>query len=483
MGGFALSYVGMQSVSFDTSSWLAVYRAAFHAGDWQVIPLVGFASLLLGLALTGVRHVMTRRPAAARITLGEFDADSLKHVIEQVRHRLGQCLDLNHPDIVLGVQELIRGAIAVQASDIHLSPLAAGLQVTYRVHGSLHEVLNVGNELAGRVVNRIKVMSRLDLHVRSNPQDGRLVTRIGTDVIEARVSTLPTESGERVVLRLVRGGRSVPQLETLGFSSLVTDQLQQLLARPQGLIFVTGPVGSGKTTTLYAALEYIARSRGSTTSLVTLEDPIELELPFATQTQMNAKTGMKFASVLRSVLRQDPNVLMLGEIRDPETADIAMQAALTGHLILTTVHADGAAGPFARLIDMKIEPFLLASGTIGSLSQRLVRTLCQACRSPADPEPIHRERLGRLGIELPGQQFFEPRGCELCEMQGFVGRTPIVELLLMSGTLREAVHQCLPTESIRLKASEQGMASLLHDGLRLAEAGETSLTEVLRVAG
>jgi general secretion pathway protein E len=381
------------------------------------------------------------------------------------------------------VQELMRGAMAVRASDIHFSPLAAGLQVTYRVHGTLHEVTTIKNELAGRVVNRIKVMSRLDLHVRANPQDGRLVTRIGTQTVEARVSTLPTEGGERVVLRLVRGGRGVPQLESLGFSPAVTSNLQQLLSRPQGLIFVTGPVGSGKTTTLYAALDHIARSRGTTTSLVTLEDPIELELPFATQTQMNTKTGMTFASVLRSVLRQDPNVLMLGEIRDPETADIAMQAALTGHLILTTVHADGAAGPFARLIDMKIEPFLLASGTIGSLSQRLVRTLCTACRLPAEPEPIHRERFQRLGVTLPEQIYYEPKGCELCEMQGFVGRAPISELLVMNGTLRDIVHQSLPTDSIRQAAIQQGMVPVLLDGLRLAQAGDTSLTEVLRVAG
>ena len=480
---FRVSQMGMQSLTFDAATWVATYRAAFEVGHWRWLPMVGLGSLLLGFGLTALRHVLSRRPSSAHLVLGELDAENLQQVVRQIRERLVHCLDLDHPDIVSAVQELMRGAIAVRASDIHFSPLSAGLQVTYRVHGTLHEVTSISHALAGRVVNRIKVMSRLDLHVRSNPQDGRLVTRIGAHVIEARVSTLPTEGGERVVLRLVRGGRNVPQLESLGFSDGVTDQLLQLLARPQGLIFVTGPVGSGKTTTLYAALDCIARARGTTTSLVTLEDPIELELSFATQTQMNAKTGMKFASVLRSVLRQDPNVLMLGEIRDPETADIAMQAALTGHLILTTVHADGAAGPFARLIDMKIEPFLLASGTIGSLSQRLVRTLCLACRTPAEPEPIHRERFKRLGVELPKCQYYEPKGCELCEMQGFVGRTPIAELLLMTTILREAVHQCLPTESIRQAAYEQGMVPLLQDGLRLAQTGETSLTEVLRVAG
>jgi len=475
--------MSLPGLTLDMATLLSTYRAAFGEPPWSWLPTTVLATLLLGLGLSGVRRLLTRQRRVPSQDLGELGVENLQHVMAQVRARLENCLDLAHPDIVSSVQELMRGAMTVRASDIHFSPLAAGLQVTYRVHGTLHEVTTISHDLSGRVVNRIKVMSRLDLHVRSNPQDGRLVARIGERTVEARVSTLPTEAGERVVLRLVRGGRGVPQLESLGFSDVVTRNLQQLLTRPQGLIFVTGPVGSGKTTTLYAALEHIARSRGSTTSLVTLEDPIELDLPFATQTRINAKTGMTFASALRSVLRQDPNVLMLGEIRDPETADIAMQAALTGHLILTTVHADGAAGPFARLVDMKIEPFLLASGTIGSLSQRLIRTLCTACRVEAAPEAIHAERFQRLGVALPVGTYYEPKGCELCEMQGFVGRAAISELLVMTGRLREAVHQSLPTESIRSVATEQGMVTLLHDGLRLAQAGETSLTEVLRVAG
>ena len=475
--------MGLHVLAENNVNWVLLVREAFATGYWRWIPFGILASLALGTSLSIVRHWSMRTNLSEQPLLGDLDIETLQKVVLQVRGRIATCLNQAQPDIVSAVHELIRGAITLRASDIHFSPLPSGLQVTYRVHGTLHEVTNVVPALASRIVNRIKVMSRLDLHVRSTPQDGRLVTTVGDSVVEARVSTLPTESGERVVLRLVRGGRSVPELETLGFSELVTKGLQQLLVRPQGLIFVTGPVGSGKTTTLYAALDHISRSRGTTTSLVTLEDPIELELPFATQTQMRAKSGMNFASALRSVLRQDPNVLMLGEIRDPETADIAMQAALTGHLILTTVHADGAAGPFARLIDMKIEPFLLASGTIGSLSQRLVRTLCPACKTSAEPESIHRERFQRLGQPLPAGKYHEPKGCELCEMQGFVGRAPIAELLVMSGSLRDVVHQCQTTESIRNVAFEQGMVSLLGDGRRLANLGETSLTEVLRVAG
>jgi general secretion pathway protein E len=259
--------------------------------------------------------------------------------------------------------------------------------------------------------------------------------------------------------------------------------LKDVLARPQGLFFVTAPVGSGKTTTLYGAMSYITATRGSTTSMVTLEDPIELELPFATQTQMHPKAGMTFASTLRSVLRQDPNVLMLGEIRDHETADIAMQAGLTGHLILTTVHGDSAAGPFARIIDMSVEPFIIASATIGCLSQRLVRTLCMNCRKESVPEPLIVERFARHGIELPPGPYFEPVGCDYCEGLGFTGRRPIAELLVVDAGMRKAVSERRTTKELFDLAVKSGVTSLLLDGLGRAREGETSLSEALRVAG
>jgi general secretion pathway protein E len=216
---------------------------------------------------------------------------------------------------------------------------------------------------------------------------------------------------------------------------------------------------------------------------VTLEDPIELELPFATQTQMHPKAGMTFASVLRSVLRQDPNVLMVGEIRDHETADIAMQAGLTGHLILTTVHGDSAAGPFARIIDMNVEPFIIASASIGCLSQRLVRTLCMNCRKETPPEPMIVERFERHGVALPDAKFFEPKGCDYCEGLGYTGRRPIAELLVVDAALRAAISKRSTTKDIHDIAVAQGMESLIRDGLAVAVSGETSLSEVLRVAG
>lgn len=297
------------------------------------------------------------------------------------------------------------------------------------------------------------------------------------------MSTLPTEGGERIVLRLVEGARSVPGLQTLGFSGEIERGLIQLLSRPQGLLFVTGPVGSGKSTTLYATLAHIHQTRGETTTMVTLEDPIELRLPFAAQTQINLRTKMTFASGLRSALRQDPNVLMVGEIRDRETADIAMQASLTGHLLLTTVHADDATGPFARMMDMGIEPFLLASSVAGSLSQRLVRTLCKECRRGAKPDAAAIDRFQRLGVVLDTQEFFEPGGCSACDRQGFVGRAPVGELLLVDGHIRAELHQGCPSDVMRQRAIERGMTPLVLDGVRLARAGETTLNEVLRVAG
>jgi general secretion pathway protein E len=458
-----------------------VWRRAVD-GTWQTVGIAGGAVFALGIVLSGVARRL--RPAGpARREFSTIAESGLRESLGEVRRRITECVAGDAPNVIAGLEELLRGAVQVSASDVHLSPNPSGLRLTYRVQGTLHEVLTLPSELSPLFTTRIKVLARLDTAQRGVPQDGRLVTAIGSGNVEARVSTLPTESGERVVMRLVRGSLRVPELESLGLSDALLVQLTELLSKPQGLILVTGPVGSGKTTSLYAALQHVARTRGDTTTCVTLEDPIEIELPFATQTQVNQKAGLTFAGTLRSVLRQDPNVLMVGEIRDRETADIAMQAGLTGHLLLTTVHGDSAAGAFARLADMEIEPFVLASATIGSLSQRLVRVLCTACRRPAEPELLQLERLHRHGVELPQGTYFEPAGCPHCEFQGFTGRVPIGELLVMSPTLRGAVNARKPTGDIRDAAMAEGMRPLIVDGLDRAASGETSLGEVLRVVG
>lgn len=465
------------------SSLLTLVDLAFGSWPWKLLPIAaGLSITLAALAQTGlVLRRLRHRPRAAVA----IDASHplIRVALEGLRVRLQTLAHGASPDAIRIVEELAATAVALEASDIHLSPLARGLSITIRVHGNLHAVDTLPCEMAELICNRIKVLARLDLHVRNVPQDGRITFEIGGRTVEARISTLPTEGGERIVLRLVEGSRSIPGLDSIGFSQQVSDGLAQLLARPQGLLFVTGPVGSGKSTTLYAALTHIGKTRGETTSIVTLEDPIELRLPFAAQTQINVRTKMTFASGLRSVLRQDPNVLMVGEIRDRETADIAMQASLTGHLLLTTVHADDSTGPFARMIDMGIEPFLLASSVTGCLSQRLVRTLCPACRRPALVDAVMAARFHALGLGLDETRYFEAVGCAVCEGKGYVGRTPIAEMLLVDQHIRAELHEGCPATIMRQRAIERGMTPLIMDGLRRAKLGETTLAEVLRVVG
>jgi general secretion pathway protein E len=480
--GLIAVYLGAPEGGF-TDTLSARIRRSHAGGPWLGVAAAGGALAGLAVLTTSglwvLEHWLPRKTPA-------FDAlrtDNLQEALREVGQRVAACAGREPPDVVSAFDELMRGAVKVEASDLHLTPTPETFKATYRVHGTLYEVAHFAPELGPRLTTRIKVLARLDTQVRGTPQDGRLVLELDAARVDARVSTLPTEGGERVVLRLVRGGRTVPNVDDLGFSSQVARGLRAVTGRPQGLFFVTGPVGSGKTTTLYACLKHIAATRGRTTTLVTLEDPVELELPFATQTPINPRRGITFAKGLRSVLRQDPNVLMLGEIRDQETAEIAVQAGLTGHLILTTVHAESAAGPFARLADIHVEAFALASASVGALSQRLVRTLCTACRHETEPTPAEVERFARAGIVLPPGPYFSSDGCDYCEKQGFTGRTPIAELLIVDSVLERAITERRTTTEIHELAIAEGMTPLLRDGLDKACSGTTSIAEVLRVAG
>lgn len=450
---------------------------------WRWVCWAAAASLGVAFCSWVLGCWMERRQAKSAAAFSSYGDVNVAQLTAEVRRRIQACLEIPEPSVVTAFDEIVRGAVSAGASDIHLSPTPDGLRITYRIVGALYEVTSLDLRWAQPFAIRVKVLAGMETHVRKQSQDGRLVMQLDGVSIEARVSTLPTEVGERVALRIIRGSRGVPELASLGFSEQTQRGLVEVLARPQGMLFVTGPVGSGKTTTLYSALKHVVDSRGKMTSVVTLEDPIELELPFATQTQIHSKAGRTFASTLRSVLRQDPNVLMIGEIRDHETADIATQAGLTGHLILTTLHADSAAGPFARLIDMDIEPFVVASATIGCLSQRLVRTLCTACREQRDPDAAVTERYRALGATIPAGRYYMPVGCEYCEGNGFTGRAPISELLIMRPEVRHAIIACKPTSEIFDTARQYGLTPLLSDGLARAARGETSLTEVLRVTG
>jgi len=496
LSGFAICCVGAAFATLAFATKGQGVGAAYAAFRELVLRLlqgpegwvwVGGAALASGASASGLwaaDRLFVRERRARRSEFAAHGGDAnVAEMIAEVRRRVTACLERAEPNVVTAFDEIMRGAISAGASDVHLSPTPDAYRITYRIVGALYEAARLEPRWAQPFSTRIKVLAGLETHVRKKSQDGRLVLRLDGTSIEARVSTLPTEVGERVVLRIVRGSRGVPELASLDFSEQTLKGLTEVLARPQGMLFVTGPVGSGKTTTLYSALKHVVDSRGKMTSVVTLEDPIELELPFATQTQMHTRAGRNFANTLRSVLRQDPNVLMIGEIRDHETADIASQAGLTGHLILTTLHADSAAGPFTRLIDMDIEPFVVASATIGCLSQRLVRTLCKACRKEQAPESAIVQRFAALGSPLPEARYYAPAGCSYCEGEGFTGRAPVTELLIMSPEIRNAVIQCKATNEIFEIARRSGLTSLLEDGLARAVRGDTSLAEVLRVTG
>nr|P31702.1 RecName: Full=Type II secretion system protein E; Short=T2SS protein E; AltName: Full=General secretion pathway protein E; AltName: Full=Pectic enzymes secretion protein OutE; AltName: Full=Type II traffic warden ATPase [Dickeya chrysanthemi]AAA24832.1 secretory component [Dickeya chrysanthemi]AAB24179.1 OutE=pectic enzyme secretion protein [Erwinia chrysanthemi, Peptide, 498 aa] [Dickeya chrysanthemi] len=375
--------------------------------------------------------------------------------------------------IIRLINAMLTEAIKHKASDIHIETFERHLLIRFRIDGVLREILRPQRQLASLLVSRIKVMAKLDIAEKRVPQDGRMALRIGGRAIDVRVSTLPSNYGERVVLRLLDKNSVRLDLETLGMAEHHRRQLDTLIHRPHGIILVTGPTASGKSTTLYAALSPL---NSAERNIMTVEDPIEYELEGIGQTQVNPKVDMTFARGLRAILRQDPDVVLVGEIRDGETAQIAVQASLTGHLVLSTLHTNSALGALSRLQDMGIEPFLLSTSLLGVLAQRLVRTLCPSCRQPYT---IDHEQAEQTGLAA-GTTLYHPGGCEKCNYSGYRGRTGIHELLLIDDTVRAAIHR---------GESELGIARMLgakrvtirQDGLDKVLAGITTWEEVVRV--
>jgi general secretion pathway protein E len=477
-----ISGAGGVALSFSKDA-LPLNLGLFWSTAWvPSLAIVTLGLALSGLALMHAEQLLAQFRGKAHQVHGFADA-STEAILGEVRARLRKLSKARHPDAVGYLDEVLAAAATVGASDVHLTPEALGTLLTFRIDGSLHAVLEIEGALGRTLVNRIKVLCDMRLDRRGESQDGRLSRNVGGRTLDLRVSTLPTDAGERVVMRLVSGSVSLPEFDQLGFAPRVHDALASVLGSPQGILFVTGPVGSGKTTTLYSALKYIKDFRGSTSSIVSLEDPIEQRLEFVAQTEIDAAHGRGFAQTLRSVLRQDPNVLMVGEIRDRETAEVAINAGLSGHLILTTVHAADAAGAFVRLTELGVAPEALASASAASLSQRLTRALCPACRVRQDPSAGTRQRFASLGAPLPDAAYFEPVGCPVCEQQGYSGRRPLSELLVVDEPLRQEIARRASPDSMRRLGRSTGYASLIADGVRLAAGGETSLSEVLRVAG
>ncbi|MDR7308192.1 ATPase, T2SS/T4P/T4SS family [Rhodoferax saidenbachensis] len=353
--------------------------------------------------------------------------------------------------IIRMLNALLTQAARDGASDIHIEPYERHSSVRFRVDGTLREVVQAHRALHAALISRLKIMADLDISEKRLPQDGRISLRIGTRAVDVRVSTLPSAHGERAVLRLLDKSQDQRSLESVGMQGSVLQRFEGLIAQPHGIILVTGPTGSGKTTTLYASLSKLDAARQN---IMTVEDPIEYELPGVGQTQVNTKIDLTFAKALRAILRQDPDVIMIGEIRDFETAQIAIQASLTGHLVLATLHTNDAASAVTRLIDMGVEPFLLSSSLRGVLAQRLVRKLCTRCGGP---------------------------GCEACAHTGYTGRTGVFELLRMTDAIAELVHHNASEAEIRTAGLADGMVALRDDGERLVRSGLTSREELVRV--
>lgn len=383
----------------------------------------------------------------------------------------------NEAPVVKLVNLLLLEALDDRASDVHLESYPDGLRVRYRIDGVLQDAVAPPRQLAAAVISRLKIMAELDIAERRVPQDGRIRLRLHDRQVDVRVSTLPTLHGESVVLRLLDKEAGRIGLEELGMSGETLRRFTSVITKPHGIVLSTGPTGSGKTTTLYAAVDRIRTGREK---IITVEDPVEYELPGVPQVPVNEKVGLTFANALRSMLRQDPDIMLVGEIRDQETADIATHAALTGHLVLSTLHTNDAATALTRLIDLGIEPYLVASTVEAVLAQRLVRKICPACREPARLSPEQRTVLGPAAAAL--QEVWAGRGCSECRGTGYRGRTGIFELLVMNDELRQAVHKDASAGTLERIALAHGMTLLKDDGLRLVAEGVTTVEEVLRVA-
>jgi type IV pilus assembly protein PilB len=377
------------------------------------------------------------------------------------------------------VQLLITDAIKQRASDIHIEPMEEKVRIRYRVDGDCQEMESPAKRLQGPLIQRVKILSKMKIEERRVPQDGRIKTRVEGRDIDLRVSCLPCSWGESVVMRILDKAKNLVALETLGMHPLDFDRFQKMIKRPNGIFLVTGPTGSGKTTTLYAALSALNRPD---VKIITAEDPVEYNIEGINQSQVNHQIDLSFSRILRAMLRQAPNIILVGEIRDYETAEIAIQAALTGHLVFSTLHTNDASGALTRLIDMGVKPFLVASAVQAVMAQRLVRVLCKHCKAPHVPDPAQLRMVALKPEAIQGRTLYQAVGCRECNNAGYRGRMGVYELLEMNPILRELTFQQSSTMKIRAEARQNGMTTLMDDGVRKVLAGTTTIDEVLTIA-
>ncbi|GAA5123634.1 type II/IV secretion system protein [Luteolibacter yonseiensis] len=385
--------------------------------------------------------------------------------------------EANSAPIIRYVDLVLYQAIKEKASDIHFEPFEKDFRIRYRVDGALYEMAPPPIHLALPILSRVKVMSNMNIAERRVPQDGRIVKQIGEKQVDMRVSSLPTHHGESIVLRVLDRSSVNLSLENLGLTDHIYEYITDTIEKPNGIFIVTGPTGAGKTTTLYAALR---RINTIDAKLLTAEDPVEYDIDGIIQIPINEAIGLDFPRVLRAFLRQDPDRIMIGEMRDKETATIGIQAALTGHLVLSTLHTNDAPGAVTRLVDMGCEPFLVSASLEGILAQRLVRTICKECKTPYEPNEAILNQLGVSAHELGDKQFFTGNGCDVCGQSGYRGRRGLYELLNVTDPIRELITSRAPSVVLKQKAVELGMNTLREDGLRAIYQGATTIEEVLK---
>jgi len=405
------------------------------------------------------------------------DEELAKEVSEVMSGEFDLANLANEAPIIKFVNLVLFQAIQDRASDIHFEPFEDEFKIRYRVDGALYEMSPPPKHLALPVTSRIKVMSNLDIAERRLPQDGRITINVAGRQVDLRVSTLPTQFGESVVLRVLDRAAVNMELETLGFPKFIYDYVVHLIQQPNGIVIVTGPTGCGKTTTLYSCMR---RINLIDSKLLTIEDPVEYDIEGIMQVAVHESVGMTFARALRAFLRQDPDIIMVGEMRDLETAQVAIQASLTGHLVMSTLHTNDASGAVTRMIDMGVEPFLVSSTLLAVLAQRLVRTICKRCRTPFEPTESQLAMLGLSPHDVGDKVFYYGRGCKECNDTGYRGRKGIFEMLPVSEPVRVLINERAPTVVIRQKAIELGMVTLREDGLRSIFDGESTIEEVLK---
>jgi general secretion pathway protein E len=428
------------------------------------------------IAAINMAYDMSR--ASAKDYFEEMNESATDDLISKIDETADLLDETSDAPIIKLVNLLVSGAIKDRASDIHVEPYSGNLKIRYRIDGILYDILSLPRRIQSPLISRIKIMAKLNIAEKRLPQDGRIEIKIADRLVDIRVSVIPTAFGERVVLRLLDKTANILKLSDLGMHDERIKLLNKLIKSPYGIILVTGPTGSGKTTTLYAALSTINRPE---INIITIEDPIEYQMDGVGQIQVNPKIDLTFAAGLRSIVRQDPDVILIGEIRDRETAEIAIQSSLTGHLVFSTLHTNDAASAVTRLIDMGIEPFLVTSSIVAIIAQRLVRILCSHCKEVYVPDE---ESLYNLGLDrsvLKNNTFYRKKGCNLCMQTGFRGRSAIFEILIVDEEIKRLVLKTSDANQINELAVKQGMITLQRDGIDKVLSGTTTIEEVLRV--